>query len=59
MSSITDSIGEGWDDRKITIFFNKINKIVNGQEEDPMTTSKHFEHACIILSTMTKIKFTT
>ncbi len=23
MSGITDSIGEGWDERKITIFFNK------------------------------------
>jgi hypothetical protein len=58
MSSITDSIGEGWEDRKITIFFNERNNIVNGQEEVPMTTSKHFEHAYIILSMMTKIKLT-
>jgi hypothetical protein len=59
MSSITDSIGEFWDERKISKFFNKRNNIVNGQEEVPMTTSKHFEHACITLSKMTKIKLTT
>ncbi len=29
MSGITDSIGEGWDERKILIFFNKKNNIVN------------------------------
>jgi hypothetical protein len=55
MNGITDSAGEGWDDRKITKFFNERNNIVNRQEEVPMTTSKHFEHAYIILSTMTKI----
>jgi hypothetical protein len=55
MSGITDSIGEGWDDRKIAKIFNERNNIVNGQEEVPMTRSKHFEHAYIILSTMTKI----
>jgi hypothetical protein len=38
MSSITDSVGEGWDERKITFFFNKRNNFVNGQEEVPMTT---------------------
>jgi hypothetical protein len=59
MSGITDSVGEVWDDRKIAIFFNKRNNIVNGQEEVPMTRSKHFEHAYIILSTITKIKLTT
>jgi hypothetical protein len=59
MSGITDSLGEGWDDRKISKFFNERKNIVNGQGEVPMTTSKHFEHAYIILSTMTKIKFTT
>jgi hypothetical protein len=59
MSGITDSIGEGWDDRKIAKFFNERNNIVNGQEEVPMTRSKHFEHAYIILSSMTKIKLTT
>jgi hypothetical protein len=59
MSGITDSIGEGWDDGKIAELFNKRNNIVNGQEEVPMTRSKHFEHAYIILSTMTKIKLTT
>jgi hypothetical protein len=59
MSSITDSVGEGWDDRKIAIFFNKQNNIVNEQEEVSMTRSKHFEHAYIILSTMTKIELTT
>ncbi len=58
MSCITDSIGEGCDDRKIAIFFNERNNIVNGQEELPMTRSIHFEHAYIILSTMTKIKLT-
>ncbi len=50
MSSITDSVGEGWDERKITKIFNKKNNNVNGQEEVPMTTSKHFEHAYITLS---------
>jgi hypothetical protein len=59
MSGITDSIGEGWDDRKIAKFFNERNNIGNGQEEVPLTRSKHFEHAYIILSTMTKIKLTT
>jgi hypothetical protein len=59
MSDITDSVGEGWDNRKIAKFFNKRNNIANGQEEVPMTRSKHFEHAYIILSTMTKTKLTT
>ncbi len=59
MSGITDSVGEGWDDRKIAKFFNKRNNIVDGQEEVPMTRSKHFKHAYIILSMMTKIKLTT
>jgi hypothetical protein len=59
MSGITDSVGEGWDERKITKKFKERNNIVNGQEEVPMTTSKHFEHAYITLSTMTKIKLTT
>jgi hypothetical protein len=43
MSCITDSIGEGWDDGKIEIFSNERNNIVNGQEEVPMTRSKHVE----------------
>ncbi len=59
MSGFTDNIGEGWDDRKIAKFLNKRNSIVNGQEEVPMTRPKHFEHAYIILSMMTKIKLTT
>jgi hypothetical protein len=59
MSGITDSFGEGLNDRKIAKFSNKRNNIVNGQEEVPMTRSKHFEHAYIILSRMTKIKLTT
>ncbi len=59
MSGITDSVGEGWDERKIGKIFNERNNFVNGQEEVPMTTSKHFERAYITLSTMTKIKLTT
>jgi hypothetical protein len=59
MSGITDRAGEGWDERKIPNFYNKRNNFVNGQEEVPMITSKKIEHACIILSTMTKIKLTT
>ncbi len=55
ISGNTDSVGEGWDDRKIAKFFNERNNIVHGQEEVPMTRSKHFEHAYIILSTMTKM----
>jgi hypothetical protein len=39
MSGITDSIGEGWDDRKIEKKINERNIIVNGQEEVPMTRS--------------------
>ncbi len=58
MSGITDSVGEGWDDRKITKNFNNRNNFDNRQEEVLMTTSKHFDHAYIILSTMTKIKLT-
>jgi hypothetical protein len=37
MSGITDSVGEGWDKRKIATFFNTRNNIVNGQEEVTMT----------------------
>jgi hypothetical protein len=59
MSIITDSIAEGWDDKKITKVFNKRNNTINGQEEVPMTTSTHFENAYIILSTLTKIKLKT
>ncbi len=58
MSGITDRVGEGWDDEKIVKFFNERNNFDNRQEEVLMTTSKHFEHAYIILSTMTKIKLT-
>jgi hypothetical protein len=29
MSGITDSVGEGWDGRKIMKFFNEKNNIVN------------------------------
>ena len=50
MSCITDSLGEGWDDRKNAKFFIERNNIVNGQEEVSMTRLKHFEHAYIILS---------
>ncbi len=59
MSGITDSVGKGWEERKSTKFFNKRNNFVNGQEEVPMTTSKHFEQAYITLSMMSKIELTT
>jgi hypothetical protein len=59
MSCITDSVGEGWDERKITKFFNERNNIVNGQEEVPMTPRNFFEQAYNTLSMMTKIKLTT
>ncbi len=59
MSGITDSVGEGWVDRKIAKFFNERNNFDNRQEKVFMTSPKHFEHAYIILSTMTKIKLTT
>jgi hypothetical protein len=55
----TMSVGESWDERKISKFFNKRNNIVNQQEEVLMTTSKQFEQAYITLSMMTKIKLTT
>jgi hypothetical protein len=44
---------------KLKFFFNERNNIEYGQEEVPLTRSKHFEHAYIILSMMTKIKLTT
>ncbi len=59
MSGITDSVGEGRDDGKIAIFFNKRNNFDNRQEKVLMTTSERFEHAYIILLMMTKIKLTT
>ncbi len=37
MSSITDSIGGGWDERKISGYFNERNNVANQQEEVPMT----------------------
>ncbi len=40
------------------LHFQQKKQLVNGQEEVPMTRSKHFEHAYIILSTITKIKLT-
>jgi hypothetical protein len=59
MSGITDSIGKGWDTRKISRFFHESINIVNQQEEVPKTTSKQFEQAYIIFLTMTNIKLTT
>ncbi len=47
------------DDNKIARFFNESNKVGYGQQEVPMTTSKHYKHEYILLSTMTKIKLTT
>ncbi len=44
---------------KLLIFFNESNKVGFGQQEVPMTISKQYEHAYILLSTMTKIKLTT
>jgi hypothetical protein len=58
MSGITDSIGEGWDTRKISKYFKKENNIANQQEEVPMTTSKQFDQAYIMFSTMKKMKLT-
>ncbi len=58
-SGITDNVGSGWDDNKIARFFNESNKVGFGQQEVPMTISKHYEHAYILLSKMTKIKLTT
>jgi hypothetical protein len=40
---------------KISRFFNERNNIANQQEEVPMTTSKQFEQAYIIFSTMKKL----
>jgi hypothetical protein len=58
VSGITDNVGSGWDDNKIARFFNESNKVGYGQQEIPMTISKHYEHGYILLSTMTKIKLT-
>jgi hypothetical protein len=58
MSAITDSIGEGWDTRKISKKIYEENYIANQEEEKiPMNTSKQFEQANIF-SMMTKMKLT-
>ncbi len=44
---------------KKLLFFYEKNKVGYGQQEVPMTISKHYEHEYILLSTMTKIKLTT
>jgi hypothetical protein len=36
MSGITDSIGEGWDTRMVSKYFNKVNNLVNQQQEVPI-----------------------
>jgi hypothetical protein len=38
MSGVTEVVCEGWDERKILIFFNERNNIVNGHEEVARTT---------------------
>jgi hypothetical protein len=58
MSGITDSIGEGWDTRRVLKYFNKENNIANQQQEHPMTTSKRFEKSHILFSTTKKMKVT-
>ncbi len=45
--------------KKMACFFDEKNKVGYGQQEVPMTISKHYEHEYILLSTMTKIKMTT
>jgi hypothetical protein len=57
MSSITDSVGEGWDKRKIWRYFNERNNIANQQDEVSMTTSKQFEQAYIIFSMTKKLNW--
>jgi hypothetical protein len=59
MNGITDHVCEGWDKRKISRYFNKRNNIANQQKEAPITTSKQFEQAYIIFSTLKKMKLTT
>ncbi len=59
ISGITDNVGRGWDDKKLLVFFYEKNKVGYGQQEVPMTISKHYEHAYTLLLTMTKIKLTT
>jgi hypothetical protein len=54
ISGITDNIGEGWDTRRASKYFNKENNSANQQKVVPMTTSKHFEVAHIIFLTMKK-----
>jgi hypothetical protein len=48
MSSITDSIGEGWDIRRVSKYFNEENNSANQQQEAPMTTSKYYGKAHIL-----------
>jgi hypothetical protein len=50
MRGITDSISEGWDERKISRYFNERNNIVNEQKQVPVTTLTQFEQAYIIFS---------
>jgi hypothetical protein len=59
ISEITDTVGRGWNDKKIARFFDENNKVGYGQKEVLMTNSKHYEHEYILLSTMKKIKLTT
>jgi hypothetical protein len=59
MNGITDSVGEGWDDRKIANFFQRMKQLCKWTRRGSLTRSKHFEHAYIILSMMTKIELTT
>ncbi len=58
MSGITDSIGEGWDTRRVSKYFNEESNSANQQQEVTMTTSKHFEVAHIIFSQMKQTKLT-
>ncbi len=58
ISGITDNVGRGWNDKKMARFFDEKNKVGYGQQEVPISISKHYEHEYILLSTMTKIKLT-
>ena len=59
MSSITDSIDEGWDERKITKKLQQKKQHCKWTRSGSHDHIKTFEHPCITLSTMTKIKLTT
>ena len=56
ISTITESVGVGWDTRIASSYFNSGNEDMDDRTENLMTTSNSFEEAYILYSTMKRIK---